>query len=86
MKIPVEERRISIEEIQEAHARGKLQEAFGAGTAATISPVIEITSDEKAVHLPPVSKRKIGPALLKRLDDIRLGRVEDPYGWMEEVS
>jgi branched-chain amino acid aminotransferase len=85
MKIPVQERKISIEEIQEAHAKGKLQEAFGAGTAATISPVIEIASDEGVVRLPPVQERKIGPALLKRLDDIRLGRVEDPYGWMEEV-
>ena len=85
MKVPVEERRISIEEIRDAHAKGKLQEAFGAGTAATISPVIQIGSEEGVVRLPPVEERKVGPAVLKRLDDIRLGRAEDRYGWMEEV-
>ncbi len=86
MKIPVEERRISIEEIHDAHAKGKLQEAFGAGTAATISPVIQIGSEEGVMRLPAVEERKVGPALLKRLDDIRLGRAEDRYGWMEEIA
>jgi branched-chain amino acid aminotransferase len=85
MKVPVEERRISIEEIQDAHAKGKLQEAFGIGTAATISPVIQIGSEEAVLRLPPVEERKIGPELLKRLEDIRHGRAEDRYGWMEEV-
>jgi branched-chain amino acid aminotransferase len=84
--VPVEERRISIEEIQEAHAKGKLQECFGAGTAATISPVIEIGSDEGVLRLPSDEERKIGPALLKELDDIRLGRVEDRHRWMEPVD
>ena len=85
MKVKVEERKISIEEIREAHQKGKLQEAFGIGTAATISPVAEIGSEDGVVRLPPVEERKVGPALLKRLEDIRHGRVEDPYGWMEEV-
>jgi branched-chain amino acid aminotransferase len=69
----------------EASAKEKLQESFGAGTAAAISPVIQIGSEEGVVRLPPVEGRKIGPALLKRLDDIRLGRVEDRFGWMEEL-
>jgi branched-chain amino acid aminotransferase len=85
MNVSVEERRIGIDEIQDAHAKGTLQEAFGAGTAATISPVIQIGSEEGVLRLPPVEERKIGPALLKRLDDVRLGRAEDRYGWMEEV-
>jgi branched-chain amino acid aminotransferase len=85
MKVPVEERRISFEEVVDAHAKGKLQEAFGLGTAAAVSPVIQIGSEEGVVRLPPVEERKIGPALLKRLDDIRLGRAEDRYGWMEEL-
>ncbi|HEY7698063.1 MAG TPA: branched-chain-amino-acid transaminase, partial [Vicinamibacteria bacterium] len=85
MNVRVEERRIAIEEIVEASEKGKLQEAFGAGTAAAISPVIQIGSEEGVVRLPPVEGRKIGPALLKRLDDIRLGRVEDRFGWMEEL-
>lgn len=84
-KVKVEERRVSIEEIHEAHAKGKLQECFGAGTAATISPVIQIGSDEGVLHLPPDEEREEGPALLKELNDIRLGRVPDRHGWIEPV-
>ncbi len=85
MNVDVEERRISIEEVFEAHEKGKLEEAFGAGTAATISPVIEIGSEEGVVKLPPDSERKIGPALLKQLTDIRHGVVEDVHGWVEPI-
>lgn len=86
MNVKVEERRISIEEITEAQAKGKLQECFGAGTAATISPVSHIGSEEGDLELPPDKDRKIGPELLKRLNDIRMGRAEDRHGWMEVVS
>jgi branched-chain amino acid aminotransferase len=85
-KVRVEERRVSIEELTEAHAKGKLEEAFGAGTAATVSPVIQIASEEGVLRLPPDEQRKIGPAILKELDDIRLGRVPDRHGWMEELD
>jgi branched-chain amino acid aminotransferase len=85
-KIKAEERRISFEEITEAHAKGKLQECFGAGTAATISPVAQIGSEEGVLQLPPDAERKIGPALLEDLNDIRLGRAEDRHGWMEEIG
>lgn len=46
--IPVEERRISIDEVVEAYHNGTLEEAFGTGTAAVISPVGELKwRDEK---------------------------------------
>jgi hypothetical protein len=47
--------------------------------------VIQIGSEEAVLRLPPVEERKVGPELLKRLEDIRHGRAEDRYGWMEEV-
>lgn len=85
MNVDVEERRVSIDEIEKAHADGKLEEAFGAGTAATISPVIEIGSEDGVMSLPPDDERKVGPALLKQLTDIRHGVAEDKYGWVEPV-
>lgn len=85
MGVKVEERRLAIEEVQEAHANGKLQECFGAGTAATIAPVIIIGSEEGVLELPPDSEREVGPKLLKQLTDIRVGRAEDKYGWVENV-
>ena len=85
MGVKVEERRIFIEEVMEAHQKGTLEECFGAGTAATISPVSEIASDEGEMILPDPDARKIGPELLKRLTDIRHGRAEDPHGWVVKV-
>ena len=40
--IPVEERKISIDEVIEAYKNGTLDEAFGSGTAAVISPIGEL--------------------------------------------
>jgi len=83
--VEIEVRRISIEEIQKAYDAGKLDEAFGAGTAATISPVIEIGSREGVMHLRPDEERKVGPALLKQLTEIRRGVAEDKYGWVVAI-
>lgn len=82
--IEVEERRISVREIIEAIEQGRLQEAFGIGTAATVSPICMIGNDGIDYDLPILENRlskKIGSAL----SDIKLGRVEDKFGWMHKV-
>lgn len=83
--IPVEERRITIEEIYQAHAQGKLDEAFGTGTAAVISPIGELNWDN---HIIEVNHGKTGE-LAKRIYDaitgIQSGAMEDPFGWAVEV-
>lgn len=85
MKVNVEERRVSIDEVFDAGRNGHLEEAFGAGTAATIAPISEIASEQHRVTLPPPSEMKISTQLLERLTNIRLGRAEDPYGWVEKL-
>lgn len=85
MDIKVEERSISMEELKEAHADGKLEEAFGAGTAAAVSPVIEIADGTDVLQLPPNEERKIGPPVLQHLTAIRRGIAEDKYGWLEKI-
>ena len=82
---PLEERRISIEEVAEAHQAGKLQECFGSGTAATITHVAKIGYRGKDWVLPPIEEREIGSRLLRKLDDIRLGKAEDPHDWVVKV-
>ena len=52
MGLPVEERRVSSREIMEALAAGKLEEAFGAGTAATIAPIATIGYEGHDYDLP----------------------------------
>jgi branched-chain amino acid aminotransferase len=83
--IPVEERMISISEIQEAHHQGKLQEAFGSGTAAVISHVDRIKYQDDIMILPAMEDRYIGEMIKTEINGIRSGRLEDKFGWMVNV-
>ena len=78
----VEERKISVEEIIKAIEQGTLQEAFGAGTAATVAHIEAIGYEGTDYELPPVAERKFSNKALTALDDIKYGRAEDKYGWM----
>ena len=82
MGIPTEERRIAIDEIFEAAKNGTLEEAFGTGTAAVVSPVGELCrGDEKVI----ISGNQIGEVTQKLYDTltgIQWGTVEDPFGWI----
>ncbi|MBQ2956543.1 MAG: branched-chain amino acid aminotransferase [Clostridia bacterium] len=82
MGIPTEERRIAIDEIFEAAKNGTLEEAFGTGTAAVVSPVGELCrGDEKVI----ISNNEIGETTQKLYDTltgIQWGTVEDPFGWI----
>lgn len=79
--IPVEERRIAIDEVVEAAHNGTLEEVFGTGTAAVISPVGELKYlDEKII----INDGKIGEVsqmLYDTLTGIQNGSIEDPFGW-----
>lgn len=81
-KMKVQERRIAVEEIFDAHLRGHLQEAFGTGTAATIAHISTIGYKGKDYELPPVKDRVFSNKVGKALDDIRRGRAEDRHGWV----
>lgn len=82
----VEERKVSIKEIFDAHKNGKLQEAFGVGTAATIAHIVTIGFEGKDYELPPIEKRKFSPKIDQALRDIRKGRVEDKFRWVIKVA
>ncbi len=83
--IPVEERKISMQEVSDLYDAGKLEEVFGCGTAAVISPVGELKWGEKTMHL---SGGNIGP-LSQRLYDAITGiqscRLPDQFGWVYKV-
>jgi branched-chain amino acid aminotransferase len=83
--IPVEERKISVDEVIDAVENKKLMEAFGAGTAATLAPIELMNIREKDYPLPPQSEWEFAPKALRYLTDIRTGKVEDPFGWTVRV-
>ena len=84
--VPVEERRVSIDELVEAHHNGTLEEAFGTGTAAVISPIGELSyHDEKFV----INEGKIGELSAKvyeTITGIQNGKIEDPFGWLVSLD
>ena len=83
--IQVSERKISINEVLDAHASGKLEEIFGSGTAAVISPIGEIKYGDTMIT---VSDSEVGPIankLYKAISDIQYGNTEAPAGWIEPV-
>lgn len=84
--IPVEERRVSIDEVIEAHKAGVLEDAFGAGTAATISPIKAIGYHEDEFSLPPVEERLISKRLNEALTAIKNGELKDNHNWIYTIS
>jgi len=83
--LPVEERKISIDELLASHASGDLAEIFGSGTAAVISPVGELRYGKTTIT---VGEGKVGPVarrLYQALTDIQYGRKEGPKGWIEPI-
>lgn len=84
--LDVEEVQISIDEVYEAHANGTLQEIFGTGTAAVISPVSSFNWGGRVIT---VNDGKSGETSLKLYDEItgiQYGKVPDKFEWMEEVE
>jgi branched-chain amino acid aminotransferase len=83
--IPVEERKVSVQEIVDAIRAGKLQDAFGAGTAATIAPIARIGYRDEVFTLPPLEGRELSIRIKKHLDDLKAGKTEDSHGWCLKV-
>lgn len=82
----VEERRISVEELLEAQKTGKLEECFGSGTAAVISPVGKLRYKDDVMV---IGGGEIGPVSQKIYDTvtgIQLGKLDDPFGWRVVVD
>ena len=81
----VEERRISAEELFAAAKNGTLEEAWGTGTAAVVSPIGELAEgDEKCI----INNNQIGEVTQKLYDQltgIQWGRVEDPHNWITKI-
>ncbi|UVI27767.1 branched-chain amino acid aminotransferase [Paenibacillus spongiae] len=83
--IPVEERTISIEELYEAHEKGMLEEAFGTGTAAVISPIGELNWRGDKLVINNGQTGELSAKLYESLTGIQSGTLPDPFGWMMEV-
>lgn len=82
----VTERKISIDELFEAAKSGALEEAFGTGTAAVISPIGLFNIHGQKLQ---VADGHIGPVAQKLYDNItgiQWGKIADPFDWTYEIK
>ncbi len=81
MGVTVEERKISIDEIEKAFQQKTITEAFGAGTAAVVSPIATINIHGIDYQLPEVKENGFQLTVKKNLNSIRSGAAPDKYNW-----
>ena len=81
----VNERLLSVDELISALENGKLEEAWGCGTAAVVSPIGKLAYGDKEYT---VSGGKIGEVTQKLYDlltGIQWGKIEDTFGWVHKL-
>ena len=81
----VSERLLSVDELLEACEKGTLEEAWGTGTAAVVSPIGKLSFDGKEYI---VNNNEIGETtqhLYDTLTGIQWGRIEDKHGWIVKI-
>ena len=83
--IEVEERLLSAEELFDAAENGLLEEAWGTGTAAVVSPIGEMKWNDREVVVNGGQIGQITQKLYDELTGIQWGRVEDTRGWIVKV-
>ncbi len=83
---PVVERPLLLQEVIDAAANGTLEEAFGTGTAAVISPIGELKVDDQIISINNGQIGETAQRLYDTLTDIQNGRQPDPFGWTVAVD
>jgi len=82
----VQESSVHVEEIINALKEGRVQEAFGTGTAATIARISTIGFNDVDYELPPFTEEDFSIRVLERLEDFKRGRVDDKFGWITKID
>ena len=82
----VNETRLSIDDLMKAGHDGKLEEVFGTGTAAVISPVGELRYKDDVITINDFKIGELTQKLYDTLTGIQWGKLEDKYGWTVEVK
>lgn len=83
--LPVEERLVSVEELLTAQENGKLEEVFGTGTAAVISPVGKLRYKDDVMVIGNGEIGAVSQKIYDTVTGIQLGKLADPFGWRLSV-
>ena len=82
----VNETRLSVDDLMKAGHDGTLEEVFGTGTAAVVSPVGELRYKDDVVTVNNFEIGELTQKLYDTLTGIQWGRIPDKYGWTVEVK
>lgn len=83
--VPVVERKLTIDEVFEAARSGRLEEAFGTGTAAVISPVGGLDWNGHFIKINDGKTGELSAKIYENITGIQTGEIEDPFGWIVEI-
>ncbi len=81
----VSERLISVDELAEAMENGTLEEAWGCGTAAVVSPIGELCYQDKKYTVNNGEIGQVTQLLYDTLTGIQWGKIEDTFGWTQAL-
>ena len=81
----VEERRISVDELVAAAKDGSLEEVWGTGTAAVVSPVNKLRYEDEVMNIGDGSIGELTQKLYDELTGIQWGKLPDTRGWRVTV-
>ena len=82
----VEERKLSVDELIEAYNNGILEEAFGTGTAAVISPIGELNYNGNIMVINDNKIGEISQKLYDNLTGIQWGKITDTFNWVKKLN
>jgi branched-chain amino acid aminotransferase len=85
-KIDVIERKISMSELYQAYESGNLEEAFGAGTAAVVSPIGELNSGDDTMIINGRQTGELTKSLYTTITGIQTGKLPDQFDWIKKVQ
>lgn len=84
--LPVEERKISVDELIAAQKDGSLEEVWGTGTAAVISPVGRLRYQDDVMTIGDGGIGPLSHKLYETITGIQHGTLPDKYGWRVTVE
>lgn len=82
----VNEGKLAIDTVMEAGRNGTLEEVFGTGTAAVISPVGSLMYENEVVEINNFEIGDLTQKLYDTLTGIQYGKIEDTFGWTVKVD
>ena len=86
MGIKTVERQITIDEIIEKAKSQEVEEVFGVGTAAVISPISHLCYKDEEVAIKDGTTYPLSQELFEKLSGYQYGTIKDPYGWRKVIA